>query len=125
MKRATQEWVGKAEDDHRAARLLAEGHEHLYDQICFLCQQSAEKYLKAMLEELGLSVPKTHDLDKLLTALLPFYPTLRSLRRGVVFLTNFAVGTRYPGDNATKRQAMSALRWSSRVREALRPILGI
>ena len=32
------------------------------DQICFLCQQSAEKYLKAILEEAGQPIPKTHDL---------------------------------------------------------------
>ena len=31
--------------------------------------QSAEKYLKALLEELGIYVEKTHDLDRLLTPL--------------------------------------------------------
>ena len=32
----------------------------------------------------------------------------------------FTVETRYPGDNASKRQAASALRWAGKVRHACR-----
>jgi len=67
------------------------------DQICFHCQQSAEKYLKALLEELGEPVPKIHDLDELLALLLPHYPQLSALARGLALLTTFAVAARYPG----------------------------
>src|SRR2546421_347001 len=110
MKKTTREWVGKAEDDYRLAVKLARSKERFHDQRCFHCQQAAEKYLKALLEELGLSVEKTHELDQLLTPLLLRYSSLRSLRRGLIFLTNFAVTIRYPGDKASKRQATSALR---------------
>src|SRR5438094_667938 len=79
-------------------------------------EQAAEKYLKGMMEELGFPVPKTHDLDLLLTALAPHHPTLRSLRRGLLFLSDFAVDIRYPGSSASKRQAVAALRWAGRVR---------
>jgi HEPN domain-containing protein len=79
-----------------------------HDAVCFHCQQSAEKYLKALLEELGLKVPRVHNLDDVLNLLLRHHPALRSLRRGLIFLTDFAVETRYPGDNAAKRQAMAA-----------------
>jgi HEPN domain-containing protein len=72
--------------------------------VCFHCQQCAEKYLKAMLEELGRAVPRTHNLDDVLSLLLPHCPVLRSLRRGLIFLTPFAVETRYPDDSASKRQ---------------------
>jgi hypothetical protein len=41
------------------------------------------------------------------------------------FLTQFAVETRYPGKNASKRQAEAALLWANRVRKAARAILGI
>lgn len=120
MKRATREWVGKAEDDYRAAEVLAKSREPLHDQLCFHSQQSAEKYLKALLEELGISVEKTHELEKLLTRLLPKHASLRALRRGVIFLSDFAVGIRYPGEHATKRQADSALRWAGEVRVTCR-----
>ena len=105
--------------------MLARGREPFHDQICFHGQQSAEKYLKALLEELGIDVEKTHELDDLLTPLLPHHPTLRSLRRGLNFLTNFAVNPRYPGKNATKRQAAAALRWAGKVRDACRNLLGL
>lgn len=97
----------------------------MHEAVCFHCQQSAEKYLKAVLQELGLVVPKTHDLKQLLRALLPSYPQLRSLRRGLAFLTRFAVETRYPGKTARKRQAIAGVRWAERVRNEVHGILGI
>src|SRR6266487_3881109 len=103
MKRATREWVRKAEADYRLAETIAEGSEPFHDQLCFHCQQSVEKYLKALLEELGQSVPKLHDLNQLSRRLQPFHPTVSSMRRGLLMLTDFAVDTRYPGNWATKR----------------------
>ncbi len=97
----------------------------LHDAVCFHCQQCSEKYLKGHLEELGLAVPKTHDLDRLSMILLPHHPSLRRLRRGLIFLTDFAVDTRYPGNSARKRQAEAALRWAERVRQEARSLLGL
>ena len=113
----------KAESDFQLAVAIARGSKPFHDAQCFHCQQSAEKYLKAILEELGLTIPRTHILVALLPLLVPHYAPLRSLRRGVDFLTRFAVDTRYPGDSATKRQAASALRWAGNVRDACRTIL--
>jgi HEPN domain-containing protein len=125
MKKATREWVRKAEADYQAAAELAQASKPFHDQVCFHCQQSAEKYLKALIEELALPLEKTHELERLLEELLPHHSRLRPLRRGLVFLTNFAVEPRYPGDNTTKRQAASALRWTGKVRNACRTILGV
>jgi HEPN domain-containing protein len=125
MKRLTRGWVQKAEVDYRVARQLSRNVRPAHDVVCFPRQQAAEKYFKGLLEEQGLPVPRTHDLDRLLTLLLPAYPRLRSHRRGLQFLTRFAVPVRYPGDNATKRQAASALRWAGQVREACRTLLGL
>ena len=47
MKKLTREWVRKAEADYRLAAKLAADKESFYDQLCFHCQQAAEKYLKA------------------------------------------------------------------------------
>jgi HEPN domain-containing protein len=117
--------VRKAEADWRGAQSLAGKKPPLHDLVCFHCQQCAEKYLKALLEELGIAVAKTHDLDKLRITLKRYHSGLSSLWRGLRFLTEFAVDTRYPGDNASKRQAAAALRWAERVRAAARTILGL
>lgn len=115
----------KAEADHRLAVQISRGDEPFYDQMCFHCQQSVEKYLKALLEERGQSIPYTHILRDLLALLLSHHPSLRSFQRGLKFLTRFAVGTRYPGQNATKRQAQAALRWAERVRTECRTLLNV
>jgi len=78
-----------------------------------------------LLEELGVTFPRTHELDLLRTLLLPHHRSFHGWRRGLVFLTSFAVAVRYPGYDATKRQATAALRWAARVREACRQILGL
>jgi hypothetical protein len=52
MKAATRDWITKAEHDHLAAADLARRRKlPLHDMVCFHCQQSAEMYLKACLEE--------------------------------------------------------------------------
>ncbi len=107
------------------AQAIDRGSEPFPDQLCFHCQQCAEKYLKALLEELGLTVSKTHDCEQLQVLLQSHHAALSALRRGLAFLTQFAVGVRYPGDNASKRQAVSALRWAGRVRDSCRGLLGI
>jgi HEPN domain-containing protein len=125
MKRATREWVRKAEEDLAQAEQTANGPRPSPDHIAFNCQQSAEKYLKAVLEELGLPVPHTHDLERLVNDLLPSYSKVLSVRRGAVYPTQFAVSPRYPGFRSTKRQAAAALRWADRVRTACRTLLGL
>jgi HEPN domain-containing protein len=117
--------VRKAEADYRAAVKLGPGSEDLRDQICFHCQQCAEKYLKALLQEAGLVVPRTHILRSLQTPLLSHHSSLRRLGRGLGFLTRFAVDTRYPGDSAGKRETEAALRWADRVRAEAQTILGL
>ena len=125
MRKATREWVRKAEAELRGARRLASAGEPFHDLVAFHCQQSAEKYLKAMLEEMGQPIPRTHALDDLLRLLLPGHGTLVSVRRGLLFLTDFAVDPRYPGTGTSKREAASALRWGGRVRDACRAHLGL
>lgn len=125
MRKETRPWVQKAEDDYLASVDLQNGPDRLHDQVCFHCQQSAEKYLKALLEESSQPIQKIHDLEGLLHLVLPLHPSLRALKRGLQMLTNHAVASRYPGTNATKRQATSALRWAARVRKECRILLGL
>jgi HEPN domain-containing protein len=125
MKRTTRIWAKKAEDDFRGAVNLHVGSEPLHDLVCFHCQQSAEKYLKAMMESLNLTVPRIHDLIELQRRLLPTYPKLARLTRALNTLTRFAVEPVYPILLTTKRQAASALRRADEIRTAYRTLLGL
>ena len=124
MTPATELWVRKAENDLQFASSIPLSR-HSYDGICFHCQQCVEKYLKGLMVEANLTFPKTHDLDRLLSLVVATHPSLRSFRRAMLFLTTFAVETRYSGYNAKRRQAAAALRWAERVRQECRTLLGI
>jgi hypothetical protein len=78
-----------------------------------------------MIQELGLAVPRIHDLKVLIDLLLPHDKTLRAMRRGLGTLTRYAVEYRYPGRNATTRQMQSALRKAELVRMEIRTRLGL
>ena len=125
MKTTTGAWVRKAESDYQCVVQAAHQREPFHDQVCFHSQQSAEKYLKALLEELGLAIPRVHHLDDLLGLLSPRQPALQRLRRGLIVLTDFAGDIHYHGGSASKRQAASALRWAGRVRGECRGLLGL
>jgi len=85
MKPSTREWIKKAEGDFLAAQALARRRKiPLHDQVCFHCQQSAEKDLKARLEEAHIFSPKTHDLKKLLNLVLPVEPLWSALLPALV-----------------------------------------
>src|SRR4051794_26468164 len=110
MKRLTIAWIRKAEADLAIARRESAVKPPAHDGVCFHCQQAAEKYLKALLQEQGHVIPRTHSLHHLLTLLLPQNGELKRLRRGLRMMTRFAVDVRYPDFNATKRQAAASLR---------------
>ncbi|MBI4660718.1 MAG: HEPN domain-containing protein [Verrucomicrobia bacterium] len=110
MKPATREWVAKAEEDFLAALDLARRRKRpLWNGVCFHAQQCVEKYLKARMEEAGLPLQRTHDLDVLLNYLLPVEPLWSAFRPALQNLTDYAVDFRYPGQNANKTQARRAL----------------
>lgn len=46
-KQIVEDWIKKAEHDLDMAKLAIEHQPDFRDSICFHCQQSAEKYLKA------------------------------------------------------------------------------
>jgi HEPN domain-containing protein len=125
MKRLTRQWLRKAEDDQRLAARALNGRPPLYDGACYHSQQAVEKYLKSLLNELGLPVPKVHNLEYLLELLLPHDAALRSLRRTIQGLTRYAVEYRYPGWRAIRRQAVAARRKAERVRTEIHLRLGL
>jgi predicted nucleotidyltransferase len=96
----TAEWVQKAEGEYRAAVLMQQDKHSVHEGVCFHCGQAVENYLKALLQHLEAPVPRTRDLPALLSQLGPRCPSLRPLRRGLAFLTQFTLEVWEPGDSA-------------------------
>jgi len=126
MKPLTAEWVAKAEQDYLAAvKLAGERGARFSEIVCFHCQQSPEKYLKARLQEAEIEFPKTHDLVRLLRLVLTVEPLWESLQDVLKMLTEYAVELRYPGDYATASEVRRALATCRTVRQLVRQSLGL
>lgn len=118
----TSEWIAKADADWRiASREMRVRRGANYDAICFHCQQCAEKYLKAFLQEHEQHVPKIHDLNQLLEFCLAFDGTLELHRDLLKDLTRYAIAFRYPHESATKEDARAALHHTKILRAFIRP----
>jgi len=94
-----------------------------YDLVCFLAQQSVEKYLKALLCENSVPFPKTHDLNEL-SALLPkSFKFPESFGGTISRLDRYAVEFRYPGASATQELATEAIEGARALRDWCRKML--
>jgi HEPN domain-containing protein len=126
MKPTTLEWINKAEDDFHVAQMSFRARKHpSYDASAFHSQQCAEKYLKARLEEGGITFVRTHDLLALHQRVQAIEPAWIVLQPFLIFLNPFAVAYRYPGISATKVDAKDALRNCREVRRIIRMALGL
>ena len=106
MNELTAEWVEKAEGDFATAgRELRARRRPNYDAACFHAQQTAEKYLKAFLQEHRIAFPKTHSLIELLELCLSVDTSLEFQRNLLIRLDRYAVRYRYPGESADKDEA--------------------
>ncbi len=121
MKSLTLEWIEKAEGDfltmERESRVRKNPNP---DAVCFHAQQCVEKYLKARLCEADERVPKIHDLVALLEKIIHLEPLWEAHRRGLLYLSEFSVHVRYPGDMALKEDAVAAKRYCRSFRDSAR-----
>lgn len=109
MKKLTEEWISKAEDDSAVAEREYACKKPVYDAVCFHAQQCVEKYMKAVLQENNTAFEKTHDLDLLLQKCEGLIPELKDYKKELLELSSFAVEIRYPGMTAEKEEALSCL----------------
>lgn len=122
MRSGTKEWVEFAERDYDAAMLLAESHNPSFEIIAYHCQQTAEKYLKAILIENDKPVPHIHDLGKLNTECRKIQTELDVIQGICERLTPFGTVTRYPGSamKVGSEHLPLVLAWTEEIRNNIR-----
>lgn len=119
------EWTQIAETDFLAARSHLRKPERYRYIVCFHAQQSAEKYLKAILVSKGVDFPKTHDLLTL-NHLLERHGVITGFElKQLSNLSLYAVRARYPGDIMTLEEAKEAVETAKLVRKFSRKHLGL
>jgi len=121
-------WVNLAKRDHAIALHLRDTFVPLpVETICFHCQQTAEKALKAVLAYHNADIPKTHDITKLDGLCQEFTDKVQTDARIAETLTTFAVITRYVEDrhDFTEDTAQFALKQAKQVLDNVKETLGI
>jgi HEPN domain-containing protein len=90
-----------------------------YHTICFLCQGSAEKYLKAFLIWNGWELKKTHDMVDLLTYCKDYDSGFENFKDECLLLNEYITEGRYPGDlpfeSITEQDAKEALEAADKI----------
>jgi HEPN domain-containing protein len=126
MQELTKEWVDKAESDFYSADLLLHaGEVPVPDYACFHCQQCAEKYLKAYLQEHAIEFERKHDLIPLLNLCMRLDTEFQALEEDLYNLDRYAVIVRYPGIIIKATTAEEALKSADRVQAFVRKKLKI
>lgn len=83
-----ENWLRFARENLLFAKVGIKEKSSLYHSICFMCQGSAEKYLKAFLIWKGWELKKIHDLNDLLAFCVDFEPEFESLKGKCSLLMN-------------------------------------
>jgi len=114
-----QQWLDKGNDDLRSAEYLSTMHHPTPDElICFLCQQSSEKYLKGFLVLHDIEPPKTHNLKELMAMCEQLNSNFNILLPQLIVLNAYSVLPRYPNELGISDDDMKiAIRYAKIVRE--------
>ena len=113
-------WLKYAEGDLRVAKAGMRSKDPAYATICFLCQGSGEKFLKAFLIANGWELEKTHDVKKLLKYCQNFNPAFARLEADAETLNTYITAGRYPGffdqESITRAEAQEAVKAANKIR---------
>jgi HEPN domain-containing protein len=112
-----QEWLQIALGDFESAEyLFGKPHKKPLEIICYLCEQSVEKSLKAYLYARGEGVPKTHDTGDLCECCAELQPAFEFYQKPCDKLALYATQTRYPVRiEIEEPDAAQALRWAKEI----------
>ena len=91
-------WFKKGDEDELNVLSILKHRDGTPSAACFLSQQLAEKYLKALLIFHDQEIIKIHDLVRLESTLVNFSPEIKALHDELDLLSDFYIETRYVGD---------------------------
>ena len=120
----TLEWIKKAQNDYGFATASFREFDDFYSQMCILCHDAAEKFLKGFIASYGSKPERTHDLLNLLNTCLKLSqntkclvglgPYCRTLNR---YYTPLKYPSHFPA--MTKDQAQEAIDAIGMIKKAI------
>ena len=124
-KKFVLEWIKRAKSNLERAKAGQVSTDILFEDLCFDCQQSVEKALKALLISYDIDFPRTHSIGRLLELVSTTGIETPKIILQAVELTEYAVNTRYPGEleEIGKQEYEEALEMAILVFEWVRKII--
>ncbi|MCL2514141.1 MAG: HEPN domain-containing protein [Oscillospiraceae bacterium] len=90
------EWLRCADNDFETVKILSGHYPMQLEIICYHCQQTAEKTLKAFLLYNDREPPKTHNLESLVDLCKEISDEFDEIVEDCEYLNPFGVQPRYP-----------------------------
>jgi len=94
-----RDWLALAKENLLIAQSNLNARFSPYHTICFLSQESAQKYLKAYLIAQGWRLDETDDLKKLIKEALSYDASFSALFSTTNVLNGYALDGFYPGES--------------------------
>ena len=122
MDEVVAEWIKFSEKDLETAKHLYKTmHPKPLEIICYLCQQSSEKTLKAFLIYWEVKPEKTHDLELLRSECWKVDDSFGDIIKECALLNRYSSQPRYPFEiQVTDNDALSALQDSEKISEFIK-----
>lgn len=119
------EWLAKAQSDLGYAKASFEEFDDFYAQMCLLCHDAVEKFLKAFLIASGKRPRRTHDVVTLAQACSRAYPAFLEHLDACKVVNRYYVPLKYPSHypQISREQATEAIRIAGRIREVVNDAL--
>ncbi|MDI6735325.1 MAG: HEPN domain-containing protein [bacterium] len=96
IKNLVNKWIKKADKDLLSAERELSFEDPVTETVCFHCQQTVEKYLKAFLVYHQIYFTKTHKIVDLVELCATVDSSFRDELEDADNLTDYAVEVRYP-----------------------------
>lgn len=125
----SREWIAKAESDLNYARASFGEFDEFYSQMCIMCHDSAEKYLKAFIAAHGGRPERTHDLVTLLLDCIQLseeHAGLTGIEHHCRLLNRYYIPLKYPSHYPamTRKQAEEAIAAAKLIADEISSRLG-
>lgn len=116
------QWTRLADGDIASAKHLLTLYPQRLEVICYLCEQSSEKYLKGFLCANKIEPPRTHDLMNLCRSCAKIDKSFMTILESCSNLTPYGVTVRYPNNIEIFEEDMkSALKDAQNIFDFIKP----
>ena len=124
------EWINKADSDLNYAEASFDEFDDFYSQMCVLCHDASEKYLKGYITSFGMKPGRIHDLVTLLIKckeILENESEFDKIEEFTRLLNRYYIPLKYPSHYPVmnKEQAEEAIRAAKAIRDVVKNLINI